>query len=776
MGRYGEIPVTLQSGIPNIQIPIYEVVTGNQKLPISISFHGGGIRVTDKASPVGLGWALNAGGVINRVVQGIPDENSQYGFLKQVLDNDDPGFNEKLRCQAIFSQYVTGMYQTDLQPDIFMYSLPGKTGKFMHKNKKYVDMHPGFMTIPYDPIKIDTNSIYDGYFRITDSDGTEYMFGKDYEGNSCVEGFYRYEGFASWSAEHRAAWFLAGMVSPDKNDTIRFIYTTPGNDVTESNPVTLTGTVHDDTNPLSLQFSKSPASNKYDYTTNVRLLQTIRFKNGEVRFTYDANRRLQEIKVVAINSALEEQVFRWQFFRDAEKLDSLRQVGTNGIPLPAFKIDYVGNASGQYVRPPYNSNGRDLWGFYNGKDNNPDLLWVDGINGMPAPVSVIERRMPNEEYMQYGQIKKITYPTGGSSEFIFEPNKTTYQTYRNDTIWNTISHRVYTWIPTYGNAQPSVTFTVTQPLTTKNRGGGVQSNAELTLNINRTCTPGSPQQPWCVPNTVRVRLLDVTSGQTLVAEIWLPAYNQQTSIEKRFFDLIVGHTYQLVLPDPGNVGTGQLPQYNLDAVVKGDQYLSHTTVPVVETVLGGGMRIKQIIHADGTGKRSLKEYAYPRSYWNSDYFNGDFNGFANSTFSHDRLRRGAGVHDAPRPFYKTWHENLSVPLGSIYGTSLANEIVEEYDKDPESGDTLGKISYRFNLATDYVPRWMPFYKLDYDHIRNQLLTKKIYRNTESGMQLIQRDSMIYKTLMMDLLEKTMKFVHMFLRCYGSAEIMTEHPL
>src|SRR5687767_12654498 len=62
LGKYGEIPVSLYTGIPSISIPLYEIKDGPLSLPISLSYHAGGIRVEEIASSVGLGWTLNAGG------------------------------------------------------------------------------------------------------------------------------------------------------------------------------------------------------------------------------------------------------------------------------------------------------------------------------------------------------------------------------------------------------------------------------------------------------------------------------------------------------------------------------------------------------------------------------------------------------------------------------------------------------------------------------------------------------------------------------------------
>ena len=93
------------------------------------------------AGPVGLGWALNAGGVITRVVQGIPD--------------DEPdGYSGKNKRGSgivpIESYEVSGEFTSDLlvgysaqsmsdfsqgrwdgQPDMFYFNILGRSGRFV---------------------------------------------------------------------------------------------------------------------------------------------------------------------------------------------------------------------------------------------------------------------------------------------------------------------------------------------------------------------------------------------------------------------------------------------------------------------------------------------------------------------------------------------------------------------------------------------------------------------------------------------------------------------
>src|SRR5580704_3262097 len=70
LGKFGEWPVSLYTGLPQISVPIYALKSRSLSVPISLDYHPAGIRVGETASWVGLGWALSAGGVISRSVRG----------------------------------------------------------------------------------------------------------------------------------------------------------------------------------------------------------------------------------------------------------------------------------------------------------------------------------------------------------------------------------------------------------------------------------------------------------------------------------------------------------------------------------------------------------------------------------------------------------------------------------------------------------------------------------------------------------------------------------
>lgn len=70
----GSDMVNLYTGDLNYGIPLYSLESRDLSIPISIHYNSGSNKVDNIASEVGLGWSLNAGGLITRVMKGLPDE------------------------------------------------------------------------------------------------------------------------------------------------------------------------------------------------------------------------------------------------------------------------------------------------------------------------------------------------------------------------------------------------------------------------------------------------------------------------------------------------------------------------------------------------------------------------------------------------------------------------------------------------------------------------------------------------------------------------------
>lgn len=119
LAKYGMIPVSHYTGVPNISVPIYTLQDGEINLPISMSYHASGLKIDERASWVGLGWSLNAGGAIFRSVKSAPDEKNR--IIKD--------FNQKdLKINDIYD--ILGNY-ADSEPDIYTYNINGYSGQFL---------------------------------------------------------------------------------------------------------------------------------------------------------------------------------------------------------------------------------------------------------------------------------------------------------------------------------------------------------------------------------------------------------------------------------------------------------------------------------------------------------------------------------------------------------------------------------------------------------------------------------------------------------------------
>ena len=90
--KYGNTPVNMYTGTPNVQIPIYTHKGRELDLPISLTYDASGIKVEQLATNVGLGWNLNVGGRVTRITNGMPDDFSltshTYGPYKTFWDTE----------------------------------------------------------------------------------------------------------------------------------------------------------------------------------------------------------------------------------------------------------------------------------------------------------------------------------------------------------------------------------------------------------------------------------------------------------------------------------------------------------------------------------------------------------------------------------------------------------------------------------------------------------------------------------------------------------------
>lgn len=452
LGKYGTYPVGTLTGIPEISFPLYEIKSGSLTLPISLSYHASGVQLNQRATDVGLGWSVNAGGQISRTVYSAKDEG-QYGYF-----NYTPASLETLANTfnyfTLANYNIVGSVGKDLQPDLFVYNIGGKSGKFFcNKNKNFV-------TIPFDPIKIQKTGTTTVTFQITDDSGT----------------IYKFDNFSSTFSDFGAqrnipsTWYLTSIISADLTDTISFEYDT----------VLTNEYVSQESHSIGKRYTSGgggpqlvnePTTSQSEIVYTELLVKKITFKGGYVLFNRNtvrkdspSNNLIYSLDEMLVYSTANQLIKKIQLNHDYYyspngmvlenaknrlKLTGFTESGSDTTNKKEYKFDYDTT-----TLPWFGSYNMDYWGFYNGATNlkliPATTVYAGDINNFGVGngddvgngfMNLLEswtiggaNREPSETYMKAGVLTKITYPTGGYSLFEFEPHKYLSDQYVNQSV------------------------------------------------------------------------------------------------------------------------------------------------------------------------------------------------------------------------------------------------------------------------------------------------------------------------------------------------------
>lgn len=467
LGKFVDIPVNYHTGIPQIGVPLYTIQEGKLELPISLSYHSGGVKVADAASWVGTSWALNAGGVITRSVRGIPDEAinshlgrrgyfSDYGYSSYYTERSTG--DEAVNMAYNDNDVQTGVF--DGEPDLFFFNFNGHSGKFYFNDDRtpvLVSANEDLKIDYFYGLPVSSATFLDKNiqgFCITTGDGTKYFFGKT-TSSAPTEGVYPVEISIPYDISNGissdrvvSSWFLNRVESADKTSIIDLFY--DGESFSTYSWAFL---------PIAGTFESIDQGYRLTklFISGVRLSK-IAFSQGTVLFSPSATPRLdlaggslsgasaaespnteakalKEIIVSDKVKTLKKISFYTSYFSDNPnasvpgsinyslitdkkrlKLDSVLEVGANGQALKPYKFNYYGNELERRL-----SFGIDHWGFSNGAYNNTILprLTKDTFQVLNTFIANRESSWPE---MQVGALNKIIYPTGGTVDFEFEAN------------------------------------------------------------------------------------------------------------------------------------------------------------------------------------------------------------------------------------------------------------------------------------------------------------------------------------------------------------------
>ncbi|MBL7826631.1 MAG: RHS repeat protein, partial [Saprospiraceae bacterium] len=797
LGKFGEIPVSNHTGVPNISIPIHTLTEGNLSVPVAVSYHSGGIRVEETPSWVGLGWALNAGGMISRSTQHTPDEGNQLnqvtGYYKSYghpMDFDViPG-----NCQDL-TICAQGGYDTE--PDLFSFSINGYTGKFFFDKTRTLHL------IPSQDLKIEPYITEAGGtvtikgFILIDPQGTRYHFGAtdasmnlaDYLESSSSINLADVTG--TLGNELPSGWYLSKIESADRKDLITFNYVvekyaffTPGSKTTY---------VLANTCPSSDNTPIPPIKT----SINGRRLSSINGVNGSIVFTGDPtprqdlslygntpystlpNNEAKSLKTIEIrdksNNCLRKFDFNYSYITaptgnlpsasiPADNIDKVRLV-LNSITEAACNTS-VNSKTHTFEYYDLNQLPRrcsfsvDHWGFNNGKSNttlipgypytktgyNDPCYFIGGY--CPTNTGVLADREASFPEMRHGTLKKITYPTGGSSTFDFEANTARVsQENCSEGIINVF------------NAVPSNCIDPASDFRTYNFTQFQIDNGylKLEMTLNQGCTGGAIE-------------LEIFAGTnpwgTSVNWLFIQVPNGSNSVSQTFqldnLTLSAGNNYTFLLTAIGGTATATVG------------YQSVSFVESNKTI--GGLRIKKITTADGlTANNIVKNFEYNLfadatktsgvllymplytttiTNWKGELatlINSDceFNG--TSTFMCQDL-----------PFVAFTSIGLN-PMHSGQGSHIGYTNVAVY----ETGNGKSKYSYELGSTSSFPLTSFPFAQPTYNPRFGQLMKEEHFR--ETGEKVLEKAyTYAYSSTVLTQGQDVVKtiIVPVGLNCYG----------
>lgn len=436
LSRYADVPVSLYTGKPQIDFPLYTLKCGTLELPISLSYYASGVKVEDYPTWAGIGWALNAGGVITAIESStamavggdLPITGSAQERFNKLSNFVLPGSRQNVIYHYNFLQY-SGSFQIGNNGPVFR----------KHANLK-IEFSNGVGIEEFITITDDNGNKYLFENRSTDPNGAktdyylvkiesadklhsihfEYILGDWYQKPPHNSVFYtvypgaNYLKTSEQNSETLNSGSLLSKIYTSNNDSVEFIkknITIP-NDNGPNPPF-------DSRKALDsiLIYQNSDKISSFHFKTNN--IQTTKLRSGPYSDQFPAS-----------NWGSKEMDYRLY-------LDGFEKIDSEGNSIESYGFNYYGRTTdGKDSIPNRFSLAQDLGGFYNGQDNNTSLIPplnqtlhpdTSGLSdgspvNYPATIDVNilgANRHPNLQCMTMGTLKTIKYPTGGTANFYY---------------------------------------------------------------------------------------------------------------------------------------------------------------------------------------------------------------------------------------------------------------------------------------------------------------------------------------------------------------------
>jgi hypothetical protein len=448
--KFQDIPVSKYTGTADISIPLVNAAGKTTGVPISLSYHTSGNKVDEVASYTGLGWKLNAGGMISRKVKGIPDDAprgkiNQAGWKTNIYNLATP-FNNTINGWTVLLGLTGSRY--DGEPDEFYFSFNGYSGKMSFRDTGSANPGDPLVVSSDVPLKVNYRFANGGIseWQIVTPDGLKYTFAAlertrtekiPHETDPCNPLIMPVE-------EYTSSWFLTDISSVNgfSRGEVHFTYDDYNTDYETIKTNTETHTAWSGSNcilafPNTSTHVQLSNSRSRTYIKGKKLKQiTIPESRIYIDFIYN-NRRLdlpatindRSLDAIVVSrdtgsgmKRIEKAELKYFYQGNRLMLKSVQKIANDeSMPVPPYEFAY------NTVSLPDRIAGReniDHWGYFNnGGTLLPSYAEVNVPGWNYVNLNGGSDRDPDFVKTKAQVLEKITYPTGGTTQLDYEQNE-----------------------------------------------------------------------------------------------------------------------------------------------------------------------------------------------------------------------------------------------------------------------------------------------------------------------------------------------------------------
>ncbi|SHM01975.1 hypothetical protein [Chryseobacterium polytrichastri] len=334
LSTYKNVPVSIQTGIPDISYGLFSLPTNSNGVNINLglNYHAANVTNDQWTGDLGQGWSLMGQGVISREI---------------VSDFDEP-----------FSDKSVHYYTKNPFDDLYNYSIPGESGKFRFIRTvdsikgtdtfELVNLTPTTSKIKYYRSSNDATLILDS-LAITNDRGIQYKFQTYNVSIAKVWAWGRTSGNGGpqyINGNYRSAFFLTSIVDENNKELVKYSYEKETIYVPDRPTV-----IESLTNKLTRIESKDRGIIEFGYT-----------KDENAPSKFDKYR----LKTALLKTPTNQFVSKYTF---ETGLQSFSKVSADGMELEKTKFTYRNAA---YSTPP-------------GFETNPELIVPSVLTRVELP-------------------------------------------------------------------------------------------------------------------------------------------------------------------------------------------------------------------------------------------------------------------------------------------------------------------------------------------------------------------------------------------------------